>query len=156
MRHCHIYIYINQCLLDVYYHICLTVLFMCLHTFICVYIHIYLSIYIYIYERGRERLGPRVGLASYMLRWPGCAAWGPAGLPGWLPKWWKTWKCDHKRVKLDSKTEHRRDALAASTYHKVYIFSYTAAGIWMNAFCLKSRCRFGRHFRFRFWVWFCC
>jgi hypothetical protein len=79
---------IYQCLLDVYYHICLSVLFMCLHTFICVYIHIYLYIYIYIYiyERGRERLGPRVGLASYMLRWPGCAAWGPAGLPGWLPK----------------------------------------------------------------------
>jgi hypothetical protein len=48
-----------------------------------IYMSIYIYIYIYIYflewallqERSQESLGPRVGLASSILRWTCCAAW---------------------------------------------------------------------------------
>ena len=56
------------------------------HIYMCIYIYIYIYIFIYfldwalVEERGQESLGPRVGLASYML--VGSAAVGSGRLAG--------------------------------------------------------------------------
>jgi hypothetical protein len=66
-RKCHIYTRINVYMMSVYYHIFVYGFMFC--AFIDLYT--YFLAWTLVRELGQESLGPRVGFASYVLRWLG-------------------------------------------------------------------------------------